>query len=163
MLGPQCNGTLHAGPFRLQKVRGDSQARLTLINGSIHTCEIINEREVVLFSQKEAYRRVEHLVLLWQYTPASPPSLLEQEINALRLLSPTRQEFHFCRVKQASAEEFSSWPLFYRRIYSLISTPTSLERLALLSHQSHMQIREAVLFLLRRGFIEQIDTFSSGA
>lgn len=162
MLGQQCNGTLHAGSFRLQKVRGDCQVCLTLVNGSIQVCEIINEREAVLFSQKEAYRRVEHLVLLWQYTPADPPSLLQQAAKSFRPLSPNLQGFQFRRVKQVSVEEFSSWPLFYRRIYSLISTPISIERLALLSHQPPMQIQEAILFLLRVEVIEQIHTFSSG-
>ncbi len=160
MLG-QSTGTLQTDSLHISGVRARCRAFLRLEQGQIMDCSITDEYGKLLFAQEVALKRLESQVLEWHYTatPASLPTPRDDsqpQWSSSVTFSPARLR----RVGQISQGELNALPRFYRNIYSLTATPTTIERIVMLlaRDQEPRQVQEAIMVLVQQGYLQWENT-----
>ena len=153
----QSTGTLAASAASIPQGRGRYTVRLELVQGVVIKSILFNEegRERA-FPTAQAVEFLKDQTLIWVFSPIAvpktePPPSSSVSQNIYRRLR---------RVRQVSQQEFSSWPLAYQQVYSLINDSISLERLqALLAHspKEATKIEYIVIAFLQKGYIAYSD------
>jgi hypothetical protein len=135
MLG-QSTGILSSKLQSIPGVKKHCQILIRLEKGAIAACSIKDEEGHELFSGNTALKRIQHLVLEWNYIEEQKRPNVSQKL----VLAQSPEEIKWSSIPQRTypipQQEFLSWPRIYRSIYSLIDGKSSVYRLSgLLGHE----------------------------
>ncbi len=129
--------------------KGECQVFVALLEGSVVSCEIRQKERIILMGNDAFRFLIEKGILEWKYTPRSgpPQSSLSDEHRVSGALSSTPAQIPSfspsspenmaatvfpVRVRSASAQEISTWPLALRSVYKLSTGEKSVQELAVL-------------------------------
>lgn len=160
------SGEVHANISPQTGIKDGGRVVLTVKNGHILSCFILNKNGLKLFHDQEAYHLLARLGILdWELTPfsSSPPSATPARpagiaqpppISPAPMVPPQTNRSSYPRRLAVSPAQTRNWSMLERYVYMLCDGTHTYEQLAALLSRSLAQIERAVEDLRLSGAIE---------